>query len=106
MEKNQINQLKFFNKNRIALIVSIVTAIIIVIGVGCFDIYLGAKSQKKLAACIKENELENQNINSKIIIKINGGNKDDNLNCTTDNNLNADNLKIKAIISLKMRLME
>ena len=49
--------------------------------------------KKKLAACIKENELENQNINSKIIIKINVNNKDDNLNCTTDNNLNAENFE-------------
>ncbi len=93
LEKNQINQLKFFNKNRIALIVSIVTAIIIVIGVGILIFILVLNHKKKLAACIKENELENQNINSKIIIKINGGNKDDNLNCTTDNNLNAENFE-------------
>ena len=70
LEKNQINQLKFFNKNRIALIVSIVTAIIIVIGVGVLIFILVLNHKKKLAACIKENELENQNINSKIMLFI------------------------------------
>lgn len=72
VQKNQIVQLKFFNNNRIALIISIVTAVIIVIGVGVLIFVLVHNHKKKIAVCKKENELESQQ------------NKTENENCNND----------------------